>query len=239
MTLRQRYVAVARRLRRAAERLHVVEWLDGRRRLHPRGTAAHLRSLLAIHDVDDMVALGVPWWTYSAIDAVDSYLQGLGGRARVFEFGSGASTIWLAERAAEVHVVEHDEDWAAKVRSLLDARPELSAKVTLHVVPALPSPRPATPSAGRGAANLDFTDYVATIERVGGEFDLVSVDGRAREACLDASLSHLAPHGVVLVDDSHRLRYRRALRDSGLRVQRHRGLVPSLPYPRETATLHA
>lgn len=238
IALRRRYVAAARGVGRVADRVGFLDWVDARRQQHPRGPAAHVRSLFAIHDVDDMVTLGVPWWTYGAIDVVDSFLQGLGGQARIFEFGSGASTIWLAQRAAEVHAVEHDELWAGKVRSLLDASPDLAAKVHLHVVPAAPSKHPAVPSRGRGAAGLDFADYVDTIRRVGGTFDLVSVDGRAREASLAAAVGRLRPHGMALVDDSQRRRYRSVMQHSGLHVCRHRGFVPSLPYPRETATLH-
>jgi len=45
--------------------------------------------------VDDLVNLDIPWWTYGAIDAVQQHLESLKGRARLFEFGSGASTVWL------------------------------------------------------------------------------------------------------------------------------------------------
>lgn len=237
--LRRYYVAGARAARSVAERTGALQSLERRSDRHPRGGAAHLRSMFAIHDVDAMVALDVPWWTYRATDVVEAFLAGRGGQARVFEFGSGASTLWLAARAGEVHSVEHHEGFARQVRRLLDARPGLSERTTLHVVDAPVVPAPRVPSRGRGAQGADFADYVDTIHRVGGAFDLVVVDGRAREACLRASLEHLAPGARVVVDDSHRARYRQAIADSGLSCRTLRGLTPTLPYPRDTAVLTA
>jgi len=51
--------------------------------------------------------LGVPWWTYRAIDVVDAWMLGRARPIRVFEYGSGASTLWLAGRADEVISIEH------------------------------------------------------------------------------------------------------------------------------------
>ena len=49
-----------------------------------------------VHDPLALAELGVPWWTYRAIDIVDAWLTAHVSPVRVFEYGSGASTIWLA-----------------------------------------------------------------------------------------------------------------------------------------------
>ena len=66
-------------------------------------------SLTRAHDSLGIAALDVPWWTYDAIDAVETWLAGQGdpSSVRAFEWGSGASTLWLARRVGEVHSVEH------------------------------------------------------------------------------------------------------------------------------------
>jgi predicted O-methyltransferase YrrM len=234
--LRTLYVRGARAARKASVTTGLHDRLDHSYRARPRGVLAHWRTLYAIHDVDDLVKLDIPWWTYGAIDAVQRHLQSLGGNARVFEFGSGASTVWLGRRSAEVHSVEHDESFAQIMRRVL-VEAELSDNVTLIEVPPTHSADPQTRSGRPGEDDLDFSGYVDALEQVGGEFDVICVDGRARVACALAAVRHLAPEGVLVWDDSQRPRYAEGMRRTGLQVRRFRGFAPSLPYPRETALL--
>lgn len=230
------YVSASRAARAAARRTGVYERLDRRHRENPRSMAGHLRTLFAIHDVEDLVALDQPWWTYGAIDTVERHLASLHGQARVFEYGSGASSVWLGRRAAEVHSVEHHAGFAQVMRRVL-TEAALDGTVTLIEVPPVASGDPAVPSGRRGEEGQDYADYVRSIDDVPGEFDLVVVDGRARVACATAAARRLAPGGIILFDDTQRPRYSAGLAGSGMRVDRIRGWVPSLPYPRETSVL--
>ncbi len=199
-------------------------------------TGSWARSLLSIYDVEELAALDVPWWTYDSAGLVDAFLAGRRG-ARVFEWGSGASTLWLARRSAEAVTVEHDGQWAEVVRGLLVQE----GRVDLRVVPAVPATGAPGEvlSAKPGAEGLDFRAYVEVIDEVGGPFDLVVVDGRAREACLARAWPHLAEDGMIVVDNVERRRYREAI--AGLApepaVTWTRGLTPGLPYPTRTALL--
>ena len=47
-------------------------------------------SLTRVHDSLAIAELGVPWWTYRAIDVVDAWLMNRPSPIRVFEYGSGA-----------------------------------------------------------------------------------------------------------------------------------------------------
>lgn len=227
---------MARGLRRVAERTGVAGRLDRRYDAKPHSVRGHLRTLLAIYDVDDMIRLDTPWWTYGSIRVVDEHLRSLGGAARVFEYGAGASSLWLASRSGEVHAVEHDEGFAVVMRDAL-ARSASGDKVTLHEVAAEVVANPVTRSRRRGEDAADYTAYVRSIEIPGGLFDLVVIDGRARVACLHAAVSRLAPGGLVVFDDAQRPRYRAGIRSAGLPVRAIWGMVPSLPYPRQTAIL--
>ena len=52
----------------------------------------------------------VPWYTWPAVE----YLEQLDFSGRkVFEYGSGNSTLWWAERVREVISCEHDPVWHA------------------------------------------------------------------------------------------------------------------------------
>lgn len=192
-----------------------------------------LTSLTRVHDSLAIAELDVPWWTYAAIDHVDTWLASRGRPIRVFEWGSGASTFWLASRADSVVSVEHHREFAAIIGPPLAER----ANVTFRHVPGVASSRPTIGSQKPGSEGLDFTPYVHAIDDAGGPFDLIVVDGRAREACLAAAGRHLAPGGLIVFDNSHRKRYRRAIAASGLHEQVFRGLTPTLPYPDRTSVL--
>ncbi len=192
------------------------------------------RSLLAIHDLRDFAALDLPWWTFAATDRVARFLAERPG-ARVFEWGAGASTLWLARRAGSVTSVDHDPAWGEQLAPLLPAN------ARLRVVPAVPVPdlAPAVRSGRAGQSGIDFSDYVAAIESLDGDFDLLVVDGRCRELCLVRALDRLAPGGLILFDNLERVRYRRAIAALGarLKVEWTFGPTPCLPYPTITVLL--
>jgi precorrin-6B methylase 2 len=226
--MKRAYVAAVKAVTRKAPFEKLTGWSNNNRR------RTWLVSLLAIHDFDRMRALGWPWWTFDAAQQVREHLESVAD-SRVFEWGSGASTLWLAARAAEVHSVEHDPQWAALVQ---DAAPD---HVVVTTVP------PTRPPAGhvvvgsrkRGFEGLDFTEYCGAIDNVPGDFDLIVIDGRAREACLSAAITRLAPGGVIVFDNVDRERYVAAIDNLGdrVRVTMTRGLTPALPYPTRTALI--
>lgn len=224
------YAKSVRRVGRGLTRAHLLP-----RTAPPRHNRARhwLYSLPLVHDIDALVGLDVPWWTYGAIDRVDRWLAERGGAVRVLEYGSGASTVWLARRAAQVDSIEHDRGFAEVVTTLVSVH----AGARVHCVPAVPSSNPSTASGKRGFAALDFSAYASAVDHLDGPFDLVVIDGRARAACLRHALPHLAPDAVVVFDNSWRRRYRDTIEGCGLREQVLRGLVPTLPYPDQTSLL--
>ena len=106
----------------------------------------------------------------------------------------------------------------------------------IEVLPTI-TPDPRVRSDRPGEDELDFAADADAVAQVGGQFDVICVDGRARVACALASLEHLAPGGVLVWDDSQRPRYSDGIRRTRLKVKRFRGFAPSLPYPRATAIL--
>ncbi|MDQ2756864.1 MAG: class I SAM-dependent methyltransferase [Actinomycetota bacterium] len=197
-------------------------------------TARHWAySLFRVHDSLAIAELDVPWWTYRAIDAVELWLATHEGPVRVIEYGSGASTFWLSKRCAEVHSVEHHRGFGEMMAAELAGK----ANVSLRIIEPTTGRSPRMGSQKEGHDGLDFDDYVHSIDDVDGEFDLVVIDGRAREACLEASRGRLARGGIIVYDNSLRRRYRVAIGDSGLVEHRYRGLTPTLPYPDQTSLL--
>lgn len=193
-------------------------------------------SLARVHDSAGIAELDVPWWTYKAIDAVQRFIDSRDGDIRAFEWGSGASTIWLARRVTRVDSVEHHAGFGETMQARLTEFPNAS----LEVLPAMPSEHPVVPSLKEGQRGMDFADYVARIDAVAGDhgrFDLIVIDGRAREACLAAALRRLAEGGVIVFDNSWRIRYRRAIRSHPVRERVYRGATPTTPYPEQTSVI--
>ncbi len=230
-TVKRVYVFVMRVIRWPLKRTGLLQRFGG-----PRSGrwCRWLRSLFAIHDIDDMIALDLPWWTFDAIARTEAFLAAR-PTARVFEYGSGASTVWLSHRAQEVISTEHDETWHRLVRSRLPA----SAPVTLNFVPPEANVDPDYRSDKPGWRTAGFRHYAQAIDRQSDRFDLIVIDGRARAACLRHAAMRLAPGGMILFDNSGRTRYRLAIEASGLSSVQTRGLTPGLPYPDQTTLIAA
>lgn len=100
---------------------------------------------------------------------------------RVFEWGSGGSTLWFAQRAASVVSIEHNLNWHDRVYESLqwsDAK-----NVTLHYELLGPS-------------------YWLRIHMV--QADFVLIDGRHRKACAEQVKQHTYLPAAILWDDAQR-----------------------------------
>ncbi len=118
---------------------------------------------------------------------------------RVLEWGSGGSTLWLAEFLppdAHLTSIEHHEGWHKTVVNKVGKRKH----VRLICCPA-----DGKPGANATIAEEDPTHLDNYIHAVDGEvFDVIIVDGVARSACIAHARSLLAPGGVLFVHDAQR-----------------------------------
>jgi precorrin-6B methylase 2 len=155
----------------------------------------------------------VPWYTYSAIYFLTGRVR---PEMRVFEYGSGNSTLWWAARVATVVACEHDAKWFSIMSS------KMPANVTY--------------------LRRDLADgYAAAILESDTMFDVVVVDGRDRVASCSAGLQRLKPNGVVIWDNAERRRYTagyKALADAGFRRLPFRGHGPINGKEWETAVFY-
>ncbi|MBN7800180.1 hypothetical protein J0A67_04870 [Algoriphagus aestuariicola] len=146
--------------------------------------------------------LGMPWITYGAIKKLENILH---KNMRVFEYGSGGSTRFFAERASEVYSVEHYHSWYLKVKE------ELAEFSNLHL-----SWKPGVQLSGsferavldEAKDGIDYHEYVNSIlEFPASHFDLILIDGRARNACIQNAIGKLKPGGFLVLDNSNRRSY--------------------------------
>lgn len=116
----------------------------------------------------------IPWFTYPCVE----YLKQLDLRDKsVFEWGSGNSTLFWANRCHDVSSVENDPAWYEKNKS----RPKHNVKLFLKVKP---------------------DEYVYTIAECDKKFDIIVIDGIERLACAKLSPKYLADDGIIIFDNS-------------------------------------
>lgn len=122
----------------------------------------YLRSLFSIYDAEDLARLDLPWWAFGAIDHVDAILRRRGRDMVAFEYGSGASTVWLARRCRAVYSVEHESEWAERTRAL--CAPHGNVEI-LAVAPMELGATTRCRSGRTGWEKYSFDDYVESIRR--------------------------------------------------------------------------
>lgn len=230
--LKTAYVTALRGLRTTAHYAGLLKRLDQKakhsRRFH------FIRSLLAIHHLDDMISLDVPWWTYGAIDYLQNYIKNCAHPIKAFEYGSGASTLWLAKRCAWVVSIEHDEVWFHKLLPKITIYPN----VDLQLIQPEPSTNIyPTPYHSSKARFLSFQKYVQSLESTTQKYDLIVIDGRCRVDCFQIAQQYLSPNGIILLDNSNRTRYQCVLTNPDLQIKRFYGCVPGSPFKSETAII--
>ncbi len=125
-----------------------------------------------------------PWLTEKAIAYLEKYLT-QNPDAVILEFGSGASTLWFAERTPNLYSIEHNEEYYHIVNGTLKEQKYHDVHYTLHPLP-----------------------YYCLCETLPDEFfDLILVDGRNRKGCIAHSLSKLKPGGILMLDNAERKQY--------------------------------
>jgi len=131
--------------------------------------------------VRDTILSIVPPCTPELLPEVQKAIkEKLADGGRVFEYGSGFSTVWFAEFADVVSVEDHP-GWFAEVNAGLE-RAGLEAEVLF-------------------ARTKSIADQIDAC----GMFDLVLVDcwDYERMASLERCKAHVKPGGWVVLDDSH------------------------------------
>ncbi len=129
-----------------------------------------------------------PIITKEAIQFLENFFQQK-SNAKVLEFGSGSSTIWLSKLTKNLTSIEHDGRWFQQVKNYIQKQKNC------HPVDIQLLPRP-------------YDKICAKFPEA--SFDLIIVDGRDRMKCFEASIKLLKPGGILMLDDAQRQRYKQA-----------------------------
>ena len=168
--------------------------------------------LLHLSPDKNPVVDALPWLTFGAIEFLKRRLK---QDMKVFEYGSGGSTLFWAAYSKEVVSVEHDSEWFIQMSNELkiknirnttyihapaEADPDFSHKNHLQ-----PSNYVSSDINYKGQK---FENYVKTIDIYPDRyFDLIVVDGRARPSCILHAIPKLKRGGYLVIDNSERKYY--------------------------------
>lgn len=122
-----------------------------------------------------------PWLTAESIKLIQDFLS----KEKIgFEWGSGRSTVWFAQRMAKLISVEHNEGWHKRVLNIID---------------------------NKKIENVDYRfvsiengclEYSQQVEKEKEKFDFILVDGECRSECLAAAAKKIKPGGYLVLDNA-------------------------------------
>lgn len=176
--------------------------------------------VLSTFVVKDLTKLEIPWITFPAIRWLDQHLT---SEMTVFEWGSGASTLYFAKRTKTVISIECCEPWVKIVQKKLHAQNLNNVDLKFvapdeneskeYPVDNEESEKKLYQSEAPRFCGKTFINYVQSISQYpDNHFDLVMVDGFARNGCLGLAQNKVKAGGIIILDNSERERYQPAIR---------------------------
>lgn len=124
----------------------------------------------------------IPWCTYPFIKFIEPRLK---KDFKVFEYGSGNSTLWYSKRVDEITAVENDLDWYKNVSSSI----------------------PANANIIYSDLNYEDGEYSQQVTKTGKKYNIIIIDGRDRVNCIKHSINSLTDDGVIVFDNSNLAKY--------------------------------
>lgn len=119
----------------------------------------------------------IPWYTYPAIEFLNQFDF---SDKKVFEFGSGNSSLYWSEKCLSLISIEHDQDWFNKIRNNIRSNQRLFLR-----------------------KNKD--EYVKSIinHEFETKFDIIIIDGVFRQDCaIEVEKNLNLESGMVILDNS-------------------------------------
>jgi hypothetical protein len=139
---------------------------------------------------------GLPWISFGAIHFLDSFLK---PNMRVFEYGSGGSTIYFSRRCESVISIEDSDQWIDQVSKKLEEMASFNVRLCFH----------ATDKA-ETTDNVDFqkSKYLKAIDDQNP--DILFIDGsdewtlpnKRRSICFRYAEPIMKQGSIIIVDDS-------------------------------------
>jgi hypothetical protein len=167
-------------------------------------TSGHLNSIAQSRPLNGM-KVPIPWFTYPAIDFLHTHMN---ANWKVFEWGSGNSTLWWANQVKSVIAVEDNAEWYSEVVTQMPENAQVLNK-------------------------KDHDYYTAITEYPQKHFDIIVIDGSSRNECAEHATPYLNEDGLLIFDNSDSDEFipsAQMLNEQGFYKIDFWGLIPSYLY---------
>lgn len=152
----------------------------------------------------------VPWMSF---DAIKFLKENITENSHIFEFGSGASTLFFSKKTDHLISIESNKKWLEIISSKL--------------------PKNAKNKIFLNENALDDDNYQLFAKNYAiknnQKFDLIVIDSLKRFQCAINSINAISKNGIILLDDSERKNYRKIFdffKENGFKEQNFPGLAP-------------
>jgi hypothetical protein len=159
-----------------------------------------------------------PWMTFPAIAFLKDIVS---DKTKVFEYGSGYSTIFFNNRAGETVSVEHNVEWMNRVKEnmpnanihLVEENALVTDDVSFIVNDFIQNfPQLMTENREHdimhGLVNNEFGAYASMISKYPkGHFDIIVLDGMARSLSGVFAVEYASDDTIIVLDNSDRWHY--------------------------------
>jgi hypothetical protein len=130
----------------------------------------------------------MPWWSFRAIQAMDSIASG----KRIFEWGTGGSTVRYGKVAQKILAIEDDREWLTKVSRACEERRLQNVEIR-HC-----------PFDFHKPAKFDESGYLRALDSV--QWDIIIIDGQdhtfnERLVCFAHAENFIRLGSIIIVDD--------------------------------------
>ena len=146
----------------------------------------------------------IPYLKYREVEIFKEIFDNLKPET-ILEWGAGFSTLQfpaMLKHPFKWYSFEHDEEWYSQLIKM-----KQNPDVTIILRKA--NKFPYSDEHGDGSYE-DFIDYIETPDN-GIKYDLIIIDGRARNECLLKSMQIISEGGIILMHDINRKRYHKYL----------------------------
>ena len=153
----------------------------------------------------------LPWITYPAIDFIKQFDF---EHSRIFEWGSGNSTMWWSKRCKEIVSVESNANWYNLMKDKLPGNVKYLT------------------------CSIDLKEEMNLFLDSEGMYDVIVVDhnGTFRRECCRIAPQKLNEGGLILLDNSDQCLFAtEELRKSGFQQIDFAGIAPSCSYAQTTS----
>lgn len=121
---------------------------------------------------------------------------------------------FIAPKIKSVVSIEHNREWFTKVKEKMTARNIKNCQILL-IEPedaAIPSHSPVSYQQSNGESPLSFEKYCTVIQKYPDIFfNLIIVDGRARNSCIYEAIPKVKNSGFLILDNSEREEYQKGI----------------------------